>query len=93
MRTKFVLLALITAAVSLVAASFATANPPNRTTFKLKAATRHSARRRRGSKSAKQGAAGRFTATLKRRQRQVDVTFKNLSGAATAAHVRAAPGA
>ena len=86
MRTKIMLLALITAAVSLVAASFATAQ----TTFKLKAAMNIGQETTR-VKSAKAGAAGRFTATLNGTTLKWTLTFTNLSGAATAAHIHTAP--
>ena len=86
MRTKIMLLALITAAVSLVAASFATAQ----TTFKLKAAMNIGQETTR-VKSAKAGAAGRFTATLNGTTLKWTLTFTNLSGAATTAHIHTAP--
>ena len=86
MRTKIMLFALITVAVSLVAASFATAQ----TTFKLKAAMNigQETTRVQGTKA---GAAGRFTATLNGTTLKWTLTFKNLSGAATAAHIHTAP--
>jgi hypothetical protein len=90
MRTKIMLFALITVAVSLVAASFATANPPNRTTFKLNAAMNIGQETSR-VKSAKAGAAGQFTATLNGTTLKWTLTFKNLSGPATAAHIHTAP--
>ena len=86
MRTKIMLLALITVAVSLVAASFATAQ----TTFKLKAAMNIGQETTR-VKGAKAGAAGRFTATLNGTTLKWTLTFKNLSGPATAAHIHTAP--
>ena len=86
MRTKIMLLALITVAVSLVAASFATAQ----TTFKLKAAMNIGQETTR-VKGAKAGAAGRFTATLNGTTLKWTLTFKNLSGSATAAHIHTAP--
>jgi CHRD domain len=90
MRTKIMLFALITVAVSLVAASFATANPPNRTTFKLNAAMNIGQETSR-VKGAKAGAAGHFTATLNGTTLTWTLTFKNLSGPATAAHIHTAP--
>src|SRR4030095_2173343 len=86
MRTKVMLLALVTVAVSLVAASFATAQ----TTFKLKAAMNIGQETSR-VKGAKAGAAGRFTATLNRTPPKWTLTFTNLSGSATAAHIHTAP--
>ena len=85
MRTKIMLLALVTVAVSLVAASFATAQ----TTFKLKAAMNVGQETTR-VKGAKAGAAGRFTATLNGTTLKWTLTFKNLSGSATAAHIHTA---
>jgi CHRD domain len=90
MRTKIMLFALITVAVSLVASSFATANPPNRTTFKLNAAMNIGQETSR-VKSVKAGAAGSFTATLNGTTLKWTLTFKNLSGPATAAHIHTAP--
>jgi CHRD domain len=90
MRTKIMLFALITVAVSLVASSFATANPPNRTTFKLNAAMNIGQETSR-VKSAKAGAAGSFTATLNGTTLKWTLTFRNLSGPATAAHIHTAP--
>jgi hypothetical protein len=86
MRTKIMLLAVITVAVSLVGASFATAQ----TTFKLKGAMNVGQETSR-VKSAKAGAAGRFTATLNGTTLKWTLTFKNLSGSATAAHIHTAP--
>ena len=88
MRTKVMLFALITVVVSLVAASFATAK--NRTTFKLSAALNIGQETTR-VKSTKAGAAGRFTGTLDGTTLKWTLTFKNLSGAATAAHIHTAP--
>jgi hypothetical protein len=85
MRTRIMLLALVTIAVSLVAASFATAQ----TTFKLKAAMNIGQETTR-VKGAKAGAAGRFTATLNGTTLKWTLTFKNLSGSATAAHIHTA---
>lgn len=90
MRTKIMLIALITVAVSLVASSFATAKPPNRTTFKLKAAMNIGQETSR-VKSVKAGAAGSFKATLNGTTLKWTLTFKNLSGPATAAHIHTAP--
>jgi hypothetical protein len=90
MRTKIMLFALITVAASLVAGSFATANPPNRTTFKLNAAMNIGQETSR-VKSAKAGAAGHFTATLNGTTLKWTLTFRNLSGPATAAHIHTAP--
>jgi len=86
MRTKIMLFALVTVAVSLVGASFATAQ----TTFKLKAAMNVGQETTR-VKSAKAGAAGRFTATLNGTTLTWTLTFKNLSGPAMAAHIHTAP--
>jgi len=86
MRTKITLFAMITVAVSLVAASFATAQ----TTFKLNAAMNIGQETSR-VKSAKAGAGGRFTATLNGTTLKWTLTFKNLSGSATAAHIHTAP--
>lgn len=86
MRTKIMLLALITVAVSLVAASLATAQA----TFKLKAAMNIGQETSR-VKGAKAGAAGRFTATLDGTTLKWTLTFRNLSGPATAAHIHTAP--
>ncbi len=85
MRTKTMPLALVTVAVSLVAASFATAQ----TTFKLKAAMNIGQETTR-VKGAKAGAAGRFTATLNGTSLKWTLSFKNLSGSATAAHIHTA---
>ena len=85
MRTKIMLLALGVMAVSLVAASFATAQ----TTFKLKAAMNVGQETTR-VKGAKAGAAGRFSATLNGSSLKWTLTFKNLSGSATAAHIHSA---
>ena len=85
MRTKFISLALITVALSLVAASLATAQ----TTFKLKAAMNIGQETTR-VKGAKAGAAGRFTATLSGTTLKWTLTFRNLSGSATAAHIHTA---
>ena len=82
MRTKVMLLALITVAASLVATSLATAQ----TTFKLKAAMNIGQETTR-VKGAKAGAAGRFTATLNGTTLKWTLTFTNLSGPATAAHI------
>jgi hypothetical protein len=86
MRTKIMLFALITVAVSLVAVSFAIAQ----TTFKLNAALNIGQETTR-VKGAKAGAAGRFTATLDGTTLKWKLTFKNLSGSATAAHIHTAP--
>lgn len=86
MRTKLMLLALVTVAVSLVAASFATAQA----TFKLKAGMNIGQETTR-VKGAKAGAAGRFTATLNGTTLKWTLTFKNLSGPAMAAHIHTAP--
>lgn len=86
MRTKIMLLALIIVAVSLIAASLATAQ----TTFKLSSAMNIGQETTR-VKGAKAGAAGRFTATLNGTTLKWTLTFKNLSGAATAAHIHTAP--
>ena len=83
---KMTLFALTTAAVSLVAASFAVAQ----TTFKLKAAPNIGQETTR-VKDAKAGAAGSFTATLDGTTLKWRLTFKNLSGSATAAHIHTAP--
>jgi hypothetical protein len=82
MRAKIMLLALVTVAVSLVAASFATAQ----TTFKHKAAMNIGQETTR-VKAAKAGAAGRFTATLNGTTLKWTLTFTKLSGPATAAHI------
>ena len=86
MRTRIALLALTTVALSLVAASLATAQ----STFKLKAALNIGQETTR-VKGAKAGAAGRFTATLNGTTLTWRLTFKNLSGSATAAHIHTAP--
>lgn len=86
MRTRNMLLALLAVLGSLVAASLATAQ----TTFKLNAALNIGQETTR-VKGAKAGAAGRFTATLNGTTLTWKLTFKNLSGAATAAHVHTAP--
>ena len=75
MRTKVMLLALVSVAVSLVAASFATAQ----TTFKFSSAMNIGQETGR-VKGAKAGAAGRFTATLNGTTLKWTLTFKNLSG-------------
>lgn len=85
MRTKVLLFALVTVAFSLVAVSFATAQ----TTFKLKAAMNIGQETTR-VKGAKAGAAGRFTATLNGTTLKWTLTFKSLSGSATAAHIHTA---
>jgi CHRD domain len=90
MRTKIMLFALLTLAVSLVASAFATAKPPNRTTFKLNAAMNIGQETSR-VKSVKAGAAGSFTATLNGTTLKWTLTFRNLSGPATAAHIHTAP--
>jgi hypothetical protein len=82
-------LALIAVGGSLVAASFATARP-NQTTFKLTAAMNIGQETTR-VKGAKAGAAGRFTGTLNGTTLKWTLTFKNLSGPATAAHIHTAP--
>ena len=89
MRTKTMLLALIVVGGSLVAASLATAHS-TQTTFKLAAAMNIGQETTR-VKSAKAGAAGRFTATLTGTTLTWKLTFKNLSGPATAAHIHTAP--
>ena len=71
---KITLFALITAAVSLVAASFAVAQ----TTFKLKAALNIGQETTR-VKDAKAGAAGSFSATLDGTTLKWKLTFKNFS--------------
>ena len=86
MRTRIMLFALTTVAVSLVAASFATAQ----TTFKFSSALNIGQETTR-VKGAKAGAAGRFTATLNGTTLKWTLTFKNLSGAAMAAHIHTAP--
>ena len=89
MRTRSMLLALIAVGGSLVAASFATATS-NRTTFKVTAALNIGQETTR-VKSAKAGAAGRFTGTLNGTTLNWTLTFKKLSGPATAAHIHTAP--
>ena len=86
MRTRITLLALLAVLGSLVAASLA----PAQTTFKLNAALNIGQETTR-VKGAKAGAAGRFTATLNGTTLTWKLTFKNLSGAASAAHVHTAP--
>ena len=88
MRTRTMLLALIAVSGSLVAASFATARP-SQTTFKLSAALNIGQETTR-VKGAKAGAGGRFTATLNGTTLTWRLTFKNLSGPATAAHIHTA---
>jgi hypothetical protein len=83
---KITLFALIAVAVSLVAASFSVAH----TTFKLKAAMNIGLDTTR-VKGAKVGAGGSFTATLDGTSLKWKLTFKNLSGSATAAHIHTAP--
>jgi hypothetical protein len=80
------LLALLAVLGSLVAASLA----PAQATFKLNAALNIGQETTR-VKGAKAGAAGRFTATLNGTTLTWKLTFKNLSGAASAAHVHTAP--
>lgn len=86
MRTRSSLFALLAVLGSLVAASLA----PAQTTFKLNAALNIGQETTR-VKGAKAGAAGRFTATLNGTTLTWKLTFKNLSGTATAAHVHTAP--
>lgn len=86
MRTRNMLFALLAVLGSLVAASLA----PAQTTFKLNAALNIGQETTR-VKGAKAGAAGRFTATLNGTTLAWKLTFKNLSGAAAAAHVHTAP--
>ena len=83
---RVTLFALIAVAVSLVGASFAVAQ----TTFKLKAAMNIGQETTR-VKGAKAGAGGSFTATLDGTSLKWKLTFKNLSGSATAAHIHTAP--
>jgi hypothetical protein len=90
MRTKILVLTLVTALVALVVAALATASKPTGTTFKLKAAMNIGQETAR-VKSAKAGAAGRFSATLDGTTLKWTLTFKNLSGPATMAHIHKAP--
>jgi len=86
MRTRITMLALITVAISLIAASAAS----SQTTYKLNAALNIGQETTR-VKGAKAGAAGRFTATLNGTTLTWRLTFRNLSGSATAAHIHTAP--
>jgi hypothetical protein len=86
MRTKLALLALTAVVGALVAASVAVGAKPTPTTFKLKAAL-NIGQEKPIPKGTKLGASGRFTATLNGTSLTWRLTFKHLSGPATAAHI------
>jgi hypothetical protein len=90
MRTKLALLALTAVIGALVAASVAVGAKPTPTTFKLKAAL-NIGQEKPIPKGTKLGASGRFTATLNGTSLTWRLTFKHLSGPATAAHIHQAP--
>ena len=85
MRTKIMLLALITVAVARGGVVCDRADH-----VQLKAAMNIGQEKIR-VKSAKAGAAGRFTATLNGTTLKWTLTFTNLSGPATMAHIHTAP--
>ena len=86
MRTKLMLLTLVVVAATLVGSSIAVGAKPSGTTYKLKAAL-NIGQETPIAKGTKRGASGRFTATLNGTALTWKLTFKNLSGAATAAHI------
>ena len=86
MRTRLVVLALIAAIGALVATSVAVGAKPSGTTYKLKAAL-NIGQETPTAKGTKRGASGRFTATLNGTALTWKLTFKHLSGDATAAHI------
>ncbi len=86
MRTKLMLLTLVVAAAALIGSSMAIGAKPSGTTYKLKAAL-NIGQEKPVPKGAKQGASGRFTATLNGTALTWKLTWKHLSGAATAAHI------
>jgi hypothetical protein len=86
MRTKLMLLTLVVVAATLVGSSIAVGAKPARTTYKLKAAL-NIGQEKPIAKGTKRGASGRFTATLNGTALTWKLTFKHLSGDATAAHI------
>lgn len=86
MRTKLMLLALVVVAATLVGSSIAVGAKPARTTYKLKAAL-NIGQEKPIAKGTKRSASGRFTATLNGTALTWKLTFKHLSGDATAAHI------
>ena len=86
MRTKLMLLTLVVVAATLVGSSIAVGAKPAGTTYKLKAAL-NIGQETPIAKGTKRGASGRFTATLNGTALTWKLTFKHLSGAATAAHI------
>ena len=86
MRTKLMLLTLVVVAATLVGSSIAVGAKPSGTTYKLKAAL-NIGQETPIAKGTKRGAAGRFTATLNGTALTWKLTFKHLSGDATAAHI------
>ena len=86
MRTKLALLILVVIAGSLVGSSIAVGAKPTRTTYKLNAAL-NIGQEKPIPKGTKLGASGRFTATLAGTALTWRLTYKHLSGPATAAHI------
>ena len=86
MRTKLMLLTLVVVAATLVGSSIAVGAKPARTTYKLKAAL-NIGQEKPIAKGTQRGASGRFTATLNGTALTWKLTFKHLSGDATAAHI------
>ena len=86
MRTKLALLILVVIAGSLVGSSIAVGAKPTVTTYKLKAAL-NIGQEKPVPKGPKQGASGRFTATLNGNALTWKLAYSRLTGAATAAHI------
>ncbi len=86
MRTKLMLLTLVVVAGTLVGSSIAVGAKPTGTTYKVKAAL-NIGQEKPIAKGTKLGASGRFTATLNGAALTWKLTWKHLSGAATAAHI------
>lgn len=86
MRTKLMLLTLVVVAATLVGSSIAVGAKPSGTTYKLKAAL-NIGQEKPIPKGTKLGASGRFTATLNGTTLTWKLTFKHLSGPASAAHI------
>ena len=86
MRTKLVTLVLAAVVGTVIAASVAVGAKPTPTAFKLKAAL-NVGQEKPIPKGTKLGASGRFTATLKGTALTWRLTFRHLSGPATAAHI------